>query len=208
MIAREEGVEGGWVCVPKALLTDPRLSWKAKALWCYLTTIERTTPGDVRKAGKDSAAAIRSGIAELKALGYIEQRREDGDTHIRLCVPGAQQLDLMAVEKMGATRAMTSEDIALRQQFDEILRAYPPRTGPAQRPAAYAAYKKQRKEGALHVHMLAAAREYARWCVAEGRANTQYVLSPARFFSSEWHQWFERSSAPEYKTTAGGMKLL
>jgi hypothetical protein len=202
------GRQNDWVAVPKALLIDPRLSWKAKALWCYLAGSTETTPKDMRRAGRDSSRAIRAGLKELKEAGYLTTQKVKGVLHVGLGLPGAQQLQLGDLDKVSAARAVSSEDIELRRQFDELMRAYPPRMGAAQRPAAFAAYKKQRKDGSLHVHMVAAAKEYARWCVAENRAGTQYVLSPARFFSSEWHQWYERSSAPQYKTTAGGMKIL
>lgn len=60
--------------IPHDLLSDDRISWNAKGILCYLLG---KPPGwkarvtDIKNRGKDGARAIRSGLNELRATGYV-----------------------------------------------------------------------------------------------------------------------------------------
>lgn len=63
-------------------LRDPRLSWKAKGIAAYLLS---KPPGwqiwtnDLINRAKDGRDAVRAGLAELEALGYLTRERVNGE---------------------------------------------------------------------------------------------------------------------------------
>lgn len=69
--------------VPKQLLEDEKLSWKAKGIMAYLLGKPPSwhiQVGDIMKRGKEQERAVRSAIAELRNLGYakLSMKREAG----------------------------------------------------------------------------------------------------------------------------------
>lgn len=68
----------GWSMVPRVVLRDERLSFKAMGLVAYLASHEagfRITRSFLNKASKDGEDGISSGIAELRNLGYLTVER-------------------------------------------------------------------------------------------------------------------------------------
>lgn len=58
----------------KELLKDNRLSWKAKGLYCYLSTVkksEKITIAKLVKVSKDGSDSVRSALKELVKAGYL-----------------------------------------------------------------------------------------------------------------------------------------
>lgn len=72
----------GFVQLPNELVRDPDLSWKAKAiLACLLSNrhdYEETMTGLEGKA-RDGSSALRTGIEELEAAGYLRRERIHGE---------------------------------------------------------------------------------------------------------------------------------
>jgi hypothetical protein len=66
------------------LFRDPRLSAKAKGIFGFISTHRAgwgLTPESIAAAMKDGVSAIKAGLRELEALGYLvrtQQRNEDG----------------------------------------------------------------------------------------------------------------------------------
>lgn len=59
--------------VPKSLLDDPNLSWKAKGILAYLLGKPqgwKTQISDIVKRGKDGSTSVTSGLRELRAAHY------------------------------------------------------------------------------------------------------------------------------------------
>lgn len=64
--------------IPKALLDDTRLSWKAKGILCYLLGKPddwRAWVSDIQAHGGDGESAIKSGLSELRKIGYAKLER-------------------------------------------------------------------------------------------------------------------------------------
>lgn len=64
--------------IHKSVFEDTRLSWKAKGLMGYLLSRPddwRIIVDDLVNRSKDGVDAVRSGLKELEALGYVETKR-------------------------------------------------------------------------------------------------------------------------------------
>jgi hypothetical protein len=63
--------------VPNALLQDGKLSFKARGLWAYMQSLPDDWDFSVERIaeGKDGKDAVRSGLLELEAAGYLERRK-------------------------------------------------------------------------------------------------------------------------------------
>ena len=58
----------------KDLLKNTRISWKAKGLYCYLSTIkksEKITIQKLVKVSKDGSDSVRSALVELVKADYL-----------------------------------------------------------------------------------------------------------------------------------------
>lgn len=82
-ILRREVSDSPFTIIPKTLMDDPRLSWKAKGILAYLlgkkcNWIVRIS--DLCNHSNDGESAIRAGILELRTLHYahLAPCREDG----------------------------------------------------------------------------------------------------------------------------------
>ena len=64
------------------ILQDKNISWKAKGLYCYLSTVnEKLTIEKLAKVSKDGRDSVRSVLNELEEAGYlylVETRNEKG----------------------------------------------------------------------------------------------------------------------------------
>ena len=78
IIRVEHSKENPYVLMDRRVAENPDLSWKAKGLMAYLLsrpddwTIQIL---DLIKRSKDGAHAVRSGLAELEAAGYVIRKR-------------------------------------------------------------------------------------------------------------------------------------
>ncbi len=64
--------------IPKDLLDDSNLSWKAKGILCYLLGKPddwKARVNDISNRSTDGGAAVTSGLMELRKAGYAELRR-------------------------------------------------------------------------------------------------------------------------------------
>lgn len=78
----DDWADPGWVMVPRGIVRDTRLSFKAMGLVTYLASHEpgfRMTREFLGKAAKDGKESIETGLRELRELGYlsVEQARDD-----------------------------------------------------------------------------------------------------------------------------------
>ncbi|MFH8492183.1 hypothetical protein [Streptomyces longisporoflavus] len=70
--------------IANALFRDPRISYKAKGIFGLVSTHRdgwRVTVAELVRQGPDGRSAVRSGLQELEAFGFLtreQQRREDG----------------------------------------------------------------------------------------------------------------------------------
>ena len=68
----------------KTILQDTRISWKAKGLYYYLSTVnenEKLTIEKLARVSKDGRDNVRSALNELEEAGYlylVETRNEKG----------------------------------------------------------------------------------------------------------------------------------
>ena len=68
----------------KHILEDNSISWKAKGVYAYLSTVHdysRRNVAAMEETVSDGSTATRSGIDELVQAGYVEirkERNEDG----------------------------------------------------------------------------------------------------------------------------------
>lgn len=66
------------------ILQDTRISWKAKGLYCYLSTVnenEKLTIEKLARVSKDGRDSVRSSLNELEEAEYlylVETRNEKG----------------------------------------------------------------------------------------------------------------------------------
>lgn len=77
MIVRRQRLDR-WTTIPNDVLRDHRLSWKARGLLAHLLSMPdgwRTSSDRLARLGPDGRDAVRSGLAELEAAGYLQRRR-------------------------------------------------------------------------------------------------------------------------------------
>lgn len=83
--------------VPNAMLQDSRLSFKARGLWAYMQSLPDDWDFAVERIaeGKDGKDAVRSGLRELEAAGYLSRKMISvgaggSETEYSLSVPVAE----------------------------------------------------------------------------------------------------------------------
>lgn len=65
-----------------SILQDKSLSWKAKALFMFLASHGESgvfSEAQIIHASRDGASAVRAGIKELEARGYMSRSQERND---------------------------------------------------------------------------------------------------------------------------------
>lgn len=211
---------GGWSAVPNELIEDPALSWKAKGLWAYLHSRPdgwQVYEADLIKRAKDGRDAVRSGLAELEAQGYLERRaaREDGrfsGTEYWLILPhergeqvglpltenpspdnpSPENPPLSNTEESKTKSTNTHNRQAYARQAIHWLEVYPDRDTPVDRARVIKAYIQTRERGVSEQDLIDAATRYGAYCKGRDMIGTQYVMMPARFVGSEvWSEWLE-----------------
>lgn len=78
MIVRAPRATANYTVLPNRVLRDNRLSWKARGLLAYLLSMPdnwRTNSAQLAGVGRDGREAVRTGLAELEAAGYLARRR-------------------------------------------------------------------------------------------------------------------------------------
>lgn len=73
----------GFAIIDRQILENPRLSWKAKGVLCYLLSRPadwRVLAADLVKRATDGETAVRSAMAELQSEGYAHLKKtRDGN---------------------------------------------------------------------------------------------------------------------------------
>lgn len=72
----------GFTLVANALLRDPGLSWKAKALHAYIASHDETYPLTVEQVvaqGAEGEKSVQAGLRELEAASHLARVRRRGD---------------------------------------------------------------------------------------------------------------------------------
>lgn len=115
--------------ISNGLFRDPRLSAKAKGIFGFISTHRAgwgLTPESIAAAMKDGVSAIKGGLRELEALGYLirtQRRNQDGTM-------GAIVYRITDMPRSGPVvgnrpAGMTCEDAASSQVEDESRRSEP-----------------------------------------------------------------------------------
>lgn len=76
-------------------LTDPKISWKAKGIFVYLTDNPAINFNELLSISKDKRTAIQTGLQELRMHGYLERfaiRDELGRFDFYLNIPKGYKL--------------------------------------------------------------------------------------------------------------------
>lgn len=79
---KAKGAENPYVMMPKAILGDTSLSWKAKGLLAYLLSRPddwQVWEKDLVARSRDSRDSVRSAVKELIQAGYILRERIQGE---------------------------------------------------------------------------------------------------------------------------------
>jgi hypothetical protein len=82
VIVRAPRATANYTVLPNRVLRDNRLSWKARGLLAYLLSMPdnwRTNSSHLASVGPDGREAVRTGLAELEAAGYLARRRSQDD---------------------------------------------------------------------------------------------------------------------------------
>ena len=213
----------GWTAVPHGLTEDSRLSWKSKALWTWLAS--RPEGWIVRlkhltTQATDGIGSVRSGLQELESFGYIvrKQLRDDDGRFIAVeytinSVPGVAKPHTenphtdnrtLNNKKRNKKNRITPE---MGAAYKELWSEYPSRGDhPNSYPAGLSAYQRLIDAGVEPDTVLLAVKRYSKY-VEENTSDPQYVMSTARFLSSDW-QGFAEEKESEFKTSSNGLKFL
>lgn len=82
MISREKKYLNNFVTLPKAILKDKSLSWKAKGIWAYLMSLPENWQINTRELASHSGDGYKStlsGLKELEEHGYAQYTQNKGD---------------------------------------------------------------------------------------------------------------------------------
>jgi len=72
----------GWTLVPRGIIRDTALSWKAKGLVAWLASHDRNFSINrefIVKAGPDGEDSVKAGLRELRQAGYLSVERGHDD---------------------------------------------------------------------------------------------------------------------------------
>jgi len=209
---------GGWAAVPNSLIEDPALSWKAKGLWAYLHSRPdgwEVYEADLIKRAVDGRDAVRSGLAELEATGYLERRRaRDGGrytgTEYWLMLPheradqvampltdlpatenpatdnpATENPPLSNTEESNTEETNTHDRAAYARQAIHWMSVYPERDTPTIKATVIKQYIYARERGASEQELIDAAGKYRSYCASIDRIGTRYVMMPGKFLSDD-----------------------
>jgi hypothetical protein len=82
LVRRKLSFESGFVQIPNAYMRDPRTGFKAKGILAHLMShqdgfeVSLTSLADV--SDRDGLTAVRSGVEELEAAGYLRRESKSG----------------------------------------------------------------------------------------------------------------------------------
>ncbi len=198
--------------VPKSLLDDDRLSWKAKGILAYLLGKKdgwRANTSDIEKHGCDGRDAVRAGLKEIIKLGYgrwCSERGDDGKLSGRVLVvsdtPAEETLEPSdgenrQTENPSDGKPVTNKndrEVRTRESKNEVLTLPSLLDGADACEEIYALFPKKiakpkaleaiRKAVRKHGFMLVKERT-ARFAKDHEGADLQYVPYPQRWFNEE-----------------------
>lgn len=81
-IRRGEMAGDRFTQIANALFRDPRISFKAKGIFGLISTHRdgwRVTVAELARCGPDGRSAVRSGLMELEAFGYLTREQQRGE---------------------------------------------------------------------------------------------------------------------------------
>lgn len=225
--------DGGWCAVPNAVLEEPKLSWRAKALWAYLYSRPdgwEVREGDLVARSTDGRFKVRSSLEELEASGYltrtqVRQRGQFSTTTYELHLPDAKPsttepstVEPTTVEPTTVDQTPNKKEESNTEKrkthqvyaghFAHWLTLYPERDEPAPRVACLRSYIKARESGASEQQLIDAAANYRHWCKANDRLGTRYVYSAVSFLNTHWPEWVDRKPVESTVRAANGLVYI
>lgn len=117
-----------WVVIDNETIRDDRLSWKARGLLAYLLSMPDNWTArieDLAQRGPDGKEAVRTGLVELEATGYLvrsKERRSDGTyehfatVHERPVCPESDSPTLDLPTSENRTVSSTQEEVPIQDQ--------------------------------------------------------------------------------------------
>lgn len=202
--------------VPNALLQDRRLSFKARGLWAYLQSLPEDWDVAVERiaeGGQDGKDAVRSGLRELEAAGYLVRRMVSigaggSETEYQLSVPVAENppaetvavaenppagnppADIVITNKQVPTNINPSTSpsaSATDQLFEAFWQSYPNKKGKGQAAKAFrsAIARADRKR------FLEGYKAFLR--VSEGK-DKKYIPHPSTWLNGD--RWLDEHDEP------------
>ena len=224
--------EGNWTAVPNRLIEDPRLSWKAKGIYAYLTSRPdgwEVREMDLERRSNDGRTSLRAGIKELEETGWLtrKQEREGGRfTHTSFTLHRSPSTGNPTTENPTTEKPSTENDpysnteesktetnnTEAREGFVREglhwLTVYPERSDAHHEGSSLKAYIAAREAGATEQQLLDAASNYRHWAKKNGKGGTQYIYIPANFLNTHWKEWLERKPLPDVIVAADGTRYL
>lgn len=224
--------EGNWTAVPNKLIEDPKLSWKAKGLYAYLTSRPdgwEVREMDLERRSNDGRTSLRAGIRELEESGWLtrKQEREGGKyTHTSFTLHRSPSTGNPSTEKP-TTEKPSTENVPYSKKEDSKtetnntearealvreglhwLTIYPERSEPHHRDASLKAYIAAREAGATEQHLLDAASNYRHWAKKQDKIGSPYLFVVQNFLRDRWREWVDRKPLPDVIVAADGTRYL
>lgn len=114
-----KSAENPFVMMDKRALSDPKLSYKAKGILAYLLSRPDNwtiNVSDVVNHSPDGEFAVRTGIKELIAAGYVQRKVERNEKHIIRWVMEVYEQPIQPAEKQAEAEAQ--KDVPETEQPD------------------------------------------------------------------------------------------
>jgi hypothetical protein len=132
MIVRGPRRQTNFTVLPNEALRDVRLSFKARGLLAYILSMPdhwATSSEALARQGPDGRDSVRSGLRELRALGYVvlEKRQQAGGRWITDVIVHESPVDTLGTALPPRPEKPTPENPAVIQELtskdcDQVLR--------------------------------------------------------------------------------------
>lgn len=160
------------------------------SLWVLAADRDGHVPNDAFLLKKICMLDAEPDLKKFIELGLLTPTGRQRDASV---TPERRQSDAPEADKIIKTIGSSAKPInPFADEFAELWKMYPKRSGSNPRNKALHAYSARRKEGTLPEDIRDGLMRYVAWCKATGKIGTETVMQAQRFFGpgTEWENEF------------------
>jgi len=188
-----------WIKLHRELLRDYEFSCLQDAsklhlmlIWLLASQLDNKIPNDPAWIQRQIGCEIVPDLKPLIDIGFLILE-QDASRPLATCKQVAMLETEAETEKEKTYGSSATPPNPAADQFAELWKIYPKRSGSNPKDKAFSAYQARLKEKANPDEIKAGLQRYRAWCEGTGKIGTETVMQASRFFGTgrEWEQAWE-----------------